>query len=146
MKLSEKFQRWFTEFMQGRYGYDELSKSMFTLAIVLIIVSVVLQMLSGLLGNWIYWVGNVVNLAAFIVLIYSFVRVFSKNHSKRRAENESWLAARGRANKKRTQAIERKDYKYLKCKNCKQEMRVPRGKGKIAVKCPKCGEKTIVKS
>ena len=40
----------------------------------------------------------------------------------------------------------RKDYKYFKCKNCKQEIKVPKGKGTIKVTCPKCGEKTIQKS
>ena len=37
-------------------------------------------------------------------------------------------------------------YKYLSCSFCGQQMRVPAGKGKIAVKCPSCGEKTIVQS
>lgn len=37
-------------------------------------------------------------------------------------------------------------YEYLSCPFCGQRMRVPRGKGKLAVKCPSCGEKTIVNS
>ena len=146
MKFSEKFQKWVEGFMRGRYGYDELTQSMLVLVVILIIVSAVLRLLIGVAGAPVYWLREILRLVAFAVTVYALVRVFSKNHSKRRAENESWLAFRGRANKKRTQAIERKDYKYLKCESCGQEMRVPRGKGKIAVKCPKCGEKTIIKS
>ena len=36
--------------------------------------------------------------------------------------------------------------RYYRCPNCKQTVRVPRGRGKICIKCPKCGEKFIRKS
>ena len=34
-----------------------------------------------------------------------------------------------------------KEHKYLKCPKCKQEIRVPKGAGKIRITCPKCQEK-----
>ena len=61
------------------------------------------------------------------------------NKLARMAENERFM-------KKERRAANKKEYKYLSCPHCKQEMRVPRGKGKIAVKCPKCGESTITRS
>lgn len=32
-----------------------------------------------------------------------------------------------------------RDYRYFHCPNCKQRLRVPRGKGKVRVTCAKCG-------
>ena len=32
-----------------------------------------------------------------------------------------------------------KEHKYFTCPNCKTVCRVPRGKGKIVITCPKCG-------
>ena len=37
-------------------------------------------------------------------------------------------------------------YKHVRCTSCKQKMRVPRGKGKLRVTCPKCRTKFEVKS
>ena len=41
---------------------------------------------------------------------------------------------------------DRKNYIYFKCKNCKQELRIPKGKGKIKVICPHCKHEEIKKS
>lgn len=35
----------------------------------------------------------------------------------------------------------KKQYKILKCPNCKQKLRVPRGKGGMTVTCKKCSHK-----
>ena len=32
-----------------------------------------------------------------------------------------------------------KEHKYFTCPNCRTVCRVPRGKGKIIITCPKCG-------
>ena len=36
---------------------------------------------------------------------------------------------------------QRKKYKIVKCPSCKQQLRLPRGKGKIVVTCKKCATK-----
>ena len=41
---------------------------------------------------------------------------------------------------------ERKKYKYLICPQCRQKLRVPKGKGNIRVTCAKCGCKFNAKS
>ncbi len=62
----------------------------------------------------------------------------------KKAERER--KAKERADKARIKK-ERKEskklYKYYKCPKCKTELRVPRGKGKIKIKCPKCQEQFI---
>lgn len=41
---------------------------------------------------------------------------------------------------------ERKTHRFFKCAQCKAALRVPRGKGKIKVRCPKCGAEALRKT
>lgn len=120
---------WLRKFMQGRYGADQLS---FTLLILSLVISLITSLFSIPL----------IALIGYIPLIFSLYRMLSKNISKRRKENqvflkkyqpiESWCKKKVR----RIKAL--KTHKYFKCPNCSQELRVPRGKGKITITCPKC--------
>lgn len=65
----------------------------------------------------------------------------SKNTNKNTNKNKN-----KNANKNASAPADAPQYTYLNCGFCGQKMRVPAGKGKVAVKCPSCGEKTIVKS
>ena len=125
------------QLLQGRNGVDELG-------IFLIGASLVLLIISSLLN------GFFLSLIAFGLLIYSYYRVFSKNIGARQAENNRYLAERERLRfklqSKKVHFGMRKTHKYLKCGKCKKKMRVPRGKGKIEVTCPHCGEKFITRS
>lgn len=150
-----RFQAWFSNFMRGRYGYDELTRTLFTAIIVVLIVSIVSNLVGHFGGRLFYTISSVANLISTVLIVYAFFRVFSKNHAARRAENEKFLARRRRVEAKRGKSASSKkdasarnesEYKYLDCPHCQQAMRVPRGKGKIAVKCPKCGETTITES
>lgn len=48
-----------------------------------------------------------------------------------------WRMKSSRQNAKARHAD--KAHKYFTCKNCKTICRVPVGKGKIVITCPKCG-------
>lgn len=109
-------------FMQGRYGVDELGRFMTGASLVVLILE--------LFTRWyfltlIFW-------AIFIIVYY---RMFSRDYGKRQQENQKFLNARYRLNAKWYQM---KNYHIYKCPNCKQKIRIPRGKGRIMVKCPKC--------
>lgn len=147
----EKFKEWIINFMQGRYGFDELGRSMSVWVIVLIIASIVLSLVSALFYNLIKItsvavvmsvLSNLANWIGIILLVIMCVRMLSRNHEKRRSENQRYLSKRSGKQTAKAQRKD-KDHKYLDCPFCGQKMRVPVGKGKIAVKCPKCGEKTI---
>ena len=81
--------------------------------------------------------------------MYVLFRMFSKNLYKRREENQKWVNWWWGFKSRRAGARERhadKDHKYFTCKNCKTICRVPVGKGKIVITCPKCGAQIQAKT
>jgi len=76
-----------------------------------------------------------------LVMLLLIFRMFSKNLYKRREENQKWVNWWWRVKNKNAGAKARhadKDHKYFTCKQCKTICRVPVGKGKIIITCPKC--------
>ena len=132
-KLNYTLGRW----MYGRYGHDALSR-------FLVIASLVLAFLSCFpyLG--------VLYLLAFILIVFSLFRTFSKNHEKRRRELAAYTRISSKVSgwfsRRKRQWKERKTHRYFKCKTCKTVMRVPKGRGKIKISCPKCRAETIKKT
>ncbi len=128
-------------FMYGRNGNDQLN-----LALMALYVLVLLR--EALLGR-IVIVRTVLEIAGLLLALVFLFRSFSKNLSKRRAENARflswWYPVKGRISGAR-QRRQDKEHKYFTCKSCKTICRVPAGKGKIEITCPKCGGKIIGKS
>lgn len=127
-------------FMQGRYGcYGQDSLNRFLLGGALAIMVLSLFIRWGIL----YWI-------ALALLVYSYFRIFSKNCSKRYAENQAFLAHTGGIRRffstQKSRMQQRKTHHIYKCPQCRQKIRIPRGKGKIAVRCPKCGTEFVKKS
>lgn len=150
---------WLYNFMRGRYGFDQLGQALSVGVVVVWIFSILCGVLANILRFlWLAWLSTILNWVGLILLVLMIFRVLSRNQDARRAENDAFLRRRRRrAERKRTSSKDisskgkSKDkaeagYKYLSCSFCGQQMRVPAGKGKIAVKCPSCGEKTIVQS
>ena len=85
---------------------------------------------------------------AFLVLC--LFRMLSRNLYKRSAENDAYLRMRGNVtgwfDKKKSRFSQLKTHRFYKCPECKQELRVPKGKGKISITCPKCNMQFIKKS
>jgi len=83
-------------------------------------------------------------------VIYSYYRMFSRQTYKRALENQKFLQhtskIRGFFAKQKYMATQRKTHHIYKCPNCKQKIRVPKGKGKIEIRCPKCQTTFIKKS
>lgn len=127
-------------FFTGRQGMDELSKYLFWYGVSLILLSLLLGFLGGtaiiaFLSSIALWMG-------VALLIYSFVRAFSRRLDRREAENAAFLRLLAQRRQKRLDARERwqqrKSFKFYKCPGCGTMIRVPRGKGKIHIKC-RCG-------
>lgn len=122
-------------FMYGRYGNDKLNS-------FLMIVSVILAVAGMILSAFDNSVCRIITLVlmplAYLLIGYSLFRSLSRNLTKRRKENRTFLNL--------TAFIWDRQNRYYHCPKCKQTVRVPRGRGKICIKCPKCGEKFIKKS
>ena len=125
MKFRDRFAKW----MSGRNGMDELARFESGLVLILLIISLFSRL--GLLY-----------IVALAVMIHMYYRMFSRNVSKRYEENQKFLNLRYNStvewNKKKKHFAQRKTYCFFKCPQCKQEVRVPRGHGKICITCPRC--------
>lgn len=118
--------------MQGRYGVDDFSRFLITASIVLIL-------LAGIIKN------NFVNVAALAIVGFAYYRILSKNHFKCSVQNQKYLRLKnkvtGRIKMYRDIIKQRKIHRIYKCPNCKQRLRIPKGKGKVEITCPKCSAK-----
>ena len=132
-RLNNKLQ----PFMVGRYGTDDFSRFISTMIMVCLVLSIFTK------GNLFYWFG-------ILLIIYSYYRIFSKNIPARYAENQKFLNIRYKAivkwNLTKKHWAERKTHRFFKCPQCKQKVRVPKGRGKICITCPKCKADFIKKS
>lgn len=126
----------FMRFMQGRYGNDQLNRALMFGAIVFLLLSI--------------FAGNVFYLLAVAVMGYAYFRMFSKNTYKRAGENQRYLQLEWKVKvkwgKKKNELKQLKTHHIYKCPSCKQKIRVPRGRGKIAIRCRKCGNEFVKKS
>ena len=108
-------------FMMGRNGSDTLGWVALGLGMVFVLLASVpgLAWMSGL---------------AFLCLAYSIFRMYSRNVAKRREENLRFTGLFRRLKARLTD----RDHRYFACPQCGQTVRVPRGKGTIKIRCPKC--------
>jgi ribosomal protein L37AE/L43A len=131
--MKQKLQR----FMAGRYGADQLSRILLGASIVCCVISLFSRL-------------NLFYLLAIGLLAYTYFRMFSRNISKRYNENQRFLNWKYRLvvkkDRKKKEFSQRKEYRFFRCPKCRQKVRVPRGKGKICISCPKCKEEFIKRS
>ena len=116
-------------FMQGRYGTDDFYKFLFWVALI------------GIVINW-FFKSQLLSFAVTLILVYAMYRVLSKNHSARYAENQRYLQATAKIrywfDQQKKPMEERKYHHIYTCPKCRQKIRIPKGKGKIMIRCPKC--------
>lgn len=132
MKMREKMQR----FMQGRYGMDRLNQILMAGAFVCLIFS--------MFGSGVFYI------FATAAMFYAYFRMFSRNVRQRSMEN-SWylrheLKFRGFLGRWMRNMLQRRTYHIYKCPQCRQKIRVPKGKGRIVISCRKCGNEFIKRS
>lgn len=139
-----RLQNAFARFMYGRNGTDQLNTALLFAYLALFLLT---SLINAFVKNQaLYLVTDLLLTAVAVVLLW---RTFSKNLAKRRAENAKflswWYPIRGRLQGAKARRLD-KEHKYFTCKACKTVCRVPAGKGKIEITCPKCGGKIMGKS
>ena len=123
--------------MAGRYGADPLSFAMLIAALVLNLIASI----SGIV---------LISTLSAVLIVLCFYRMFSRNFARRRAENQKfmgvWNKVKNFFRRQQDKLRQSKDFRFFKCPSCKNNLRVPKGKGKIYVTCPRCGERFIKKT
>ena len=116
-------------FMMGRYGTDRLNMVILSVGLVASLLSVILR-------------APIMDLVLFVLsygmMFWAIFRTLSRNTYKRYQENRKFLQLVGR--------IKDREHRYFDCPKCRQMVRVPRGKGKISITCPRCREKFVKKT
>ena len=134
MSFFQKMQNALIRFMYGRNGFDPLNRFLFWVVLILDIASIFLARGESPLGG----ILSLVVTAAWLLLLF---RTFSRNLAKRREENQKFVGWWWKVKNKTAGAKARhadRDHKYFTCKSCGAICRVPVGKGKIVITCPKC--------
>lgn len=131
--MREKFRR----FMQGRNGMDELGQALNVVILVLLILAIFTRI-------------HLFYSFALLLMLYMYFRIFSKNIPKRYKENQKFRNFRYdmaiKRNNMKKEWQQRKIYRFYRCPVCKQKVRVPKGRGKICITCPKCRTEFVKKS
>ena len=129
MSFFDKLKMGLTRLMAGRHGADELSLAMLILGLLLSIIGGIVRF-------------PPLSLASTVLYIGSIYRMFSKNHTKRYAENQKYLAVWNKSTGSARQFFVRlrnmRKYKYFKCPECHSRLRLPRKVGEVTVTCGKC--------
>ena len=138
MQLFARLRDAMARFMYGRNGVDQLNIAMLWTSIGADLLATILMRQQ----NSIAYVGLALYYGSVILWVLVLFRMFSRNLRKRQAENQKWLQARSRRRSAASAAKARradKDHKYFTCRQCRAICRVPVGKGKVIITCPKCG-------
>jgi len=129
--------------MQGRYGVDDLSR--FTMGVALVLI--ILAMFANIFSRT---VGSTLDILGVAAIVYAYIRIFSRNIQQRYAENQKFLQMKSkfrfRFNKEKDLMKQRKTHHIYNCPGCGQKIRIPKGKGKIEIECPKCHTKFVKRS
>ena len=119
----------YRRYMEGRYGTDKLNSHLLWTGVAFCLLS----MFMPLAGLVLAMTG-----LSYLFMGIAVFRCLSRNTYKRYQENRKYLAFWSR--------VKDREHKYFSCPRCRQSVRVPKGKGKIAITCPKCKEKFIKKT
>lgn len=129
-----------SRFMYGRYGVDQLGRALLTYALILCIISLFVP---GLLSSILYCI-------SIYLIVTMYYRMFSRNIQKRYQENIKYLNIKSsfqtKFHKEREILSQRQYYHFYRCPHCRQRIRIPRGKGRIEIRCPRCSHTFIKKS
>ena len=127
--LGQKMMSGLRRFMEGRYGTDKLNMVILGCALVIVVVYSFIPAGAVQLILW---------ALSYALMIWAIFRCLSRNTYKRYEENRKFLRV--------IEQIKDREHRYFNCPRCRQRVRVPRGKGKISITCPKCREKFTKKT
>jgi hypothetical protein len=128
----ERIKEKLVKFMTGRYGVDQLYYAMFALWAVLTLVNIKVDSM-------------ILMAVSDVFIVLAIFRGFSRNISRRTAENAKFLKVWNPVKRKARLFYRRireiRVHRFRKCPHCKKTLQLPIKRGKNTVKCPRCQEK-----
>lgn len=123
---------WLRRFFDKCYGFDLLGYSLIAVCVLLTFMSRLFDVVfPSLLGS--------------IALVWAVARALSHNIHARWAENQKLLKLLPNLRRSLSEGMDRhkqrRDYKFFRCPGCHNRLRLPRGKGRIQITCPRCGQR-----
>ncbi|MBQ7784848.1 MAG: hypothetical protein IJ381_01685 [Clostridia bacterium] len=132
MRFFDRVRAAFARFMSGRYGADQLNMTILWTSLIMSVIGAIASL-------------GILTLLADALLIFMFIRMFSKDRYRRAQENQVFLQKTEKVRRGFTQWLNRmknsKKYRYFSCPKCKKRLRVPRGVGSVTITCKDCGTK-----
>lgn len=128
-RMGASFSAGIRRFMEGRYGTDRMNMWILGTGLVVVLVNSFVRSAP---------VNLALALLSYILMGWAIFRTLSRNIYKRYEENRKFLQLLDR--------LKDREHRYFDCPKCRQRVRVPRGKGKIAITCPKCKERFVKKT
>ena len=128
-QITAKMSAALRNFMAGRYGTDRLNMAILSVGLAASLLSMIFKFAP---------VNLVLFLLSYGMMFWAIFRTLSRQTYKRYQENRKFLQLMGRMNDR--------EHRYFDCPKCRQMVRVPRGKGKISITCPRCREKFVRKT
>ena len=126
--------------LKDRYGFDAICA-------VLLWTSVLIDLLVLLLP---YEEVRSFGWLSFVPMFFCILRMLSRDFDRREMENDHFTGLfdpiREAAENRRERKYQKKMFRFFRCPSCRQQLRVPRGKGKVEITCPSCGSKFIRKA
>ena len=123
-------------FLAGRNGIDGLGYG-------LLVAAIVVNLLARLVRR--DGISALLSFIAAALMVVCVLRILSRNIAARQRENAAFLRLFSRvksgASDVKYRAEHSREYKFFTCPGCHNKLRVPRGKGKIQITCPKCGQR-----
>lgn len=117
------------KFMAGRYGTDRLNLTILIVSLAVCVISACVRSVP---------VNLLLTAVSYGLMIWAIFRTLSRNTYRRYQENRKFCQFFDR--------LKDREHRYFECPKCRQPIRVPRGKGKIAITCPRCRERFVRKT
>ncbi len=128
-------------FMAGRNGMDALNLGLLIVAVLISALGVFARTETAF---------NVLRVVSALLIVLAIWRMLSRRVEARRKENARFLELTAGLRTTFANLSGRlrgdKTHKFFTCPNCRNRLRVPAGKGKIEIACPKCGTRFAGKS
>ena len=149
--MGDRIRQELSRFMAGRNGIDALGRATAGGALALYVLRGIVE---AVLRSAVF--GGLFGLLYTVLAVVSVYRALSRDLPRRHAENDRFLSlgrqAAGRVGALRQSGsgaaarLRDREHRYFKCRNCGTMCRVPRGKGKIVITCPRCGSRIDARS